>query len=238
MRPNGERAIAVRPSRPTAYCARSAVRSCPRTLPRTREALPAKGRTRSGADQRQSAHDVERVGHDVAPGSSIGQSPKPSHINSTIFSPIVRASTSAVLYPAAGATLISIDGRRSPRDRARDHSSLGGNGDETAGWPCDQPQATARPGLPHSGLGRPGRRHLGTRHRARPPDRHLLDETPQDGTPRGASAGPAPREPRREGRSRHTASPRSEEHTSELQSLAYLVCRLLLEKKKNKKNKP
>src|SRR5687767_15492578 len=27
---------------------------------------------------------------------------------------------------------------------------------------------------------------------------------------------------------------RSEEHTSELQSLAYLVCRLLLEKKKNK----
>src|SRR2546425_4860484 len=33
-----------------------------------------------------------------------------------------------------------------------------------------------------------------------------------------------------------TSSPagRSEEHTSELQSLAYLVCRLLLEKKKNK----
>src|SRR2546425_6972710 len=28
---------------------------------------------------------------------------------------------------------------------------------------------------------------------------------------------------------------RSEEHTSELQSLAYLVCRLLLEKKKNRK---
>src|SRR5205823_9778774 len=28
------------------------------------------------------------------------------------------------------------------------------------------------------------------------------------------------------------ARPRSEEHTSELQSLAYLVCRLLLEKKK------
>src|SRR2546425_7567363 len=30
-----------------------------------------------------------------------------------------------------------------------------------------------------------------------------------------------------------TAADRSEEHTSELQSLAYLVCRLLLEKKKN-----
>src|SRR2546423_8917418 len=29
------------------------------------------------------------------------------------------------------------------------------------------------------------------------------------------------------------SSTRSEEHTSELQSLAYLVCRLLLEKKKN-----
>src|SRR2546425_6029950 len=33
------------------------------------------------------------------------------------------------------------------------------------------------------------------------------------------------------------ARERSEEHTSELQSLAYLVCRLLLEKKKKKINK-
>src|SRR5687767_15304630 len=31
---------------------------------------------------------------------------------------------------------------------------------------------------------------------------------------------------------------RSEEHTSELQSLAYLVCRLLLEKKKHKHTSP
>src|SRR2546425_11314367 len=31
-----------------------------------------------------------------------------------------------------------------------------------------------------------------------------------------------------------SSAPRSEEHTSELQSLAYLVCRLLLEKKKNR----
>src|SRR2546425_4184711 len=31
---------------------------------------------------------------------------------------------------------------------------------------------------------------------------------------------------------------RSEEHTSELQSLAYLVCRLLLEKKKKSKHTP
>src|SRR5687767_15692403 len=34
------------------------------------------------------------------------------------------------------------------------------------------------------------------------------------------------------------ATARSEEHTSELQSLAYLVCRLLLEKKKKKKYNP
>src|SRR2546425_6827682 len=33
------------------------------------------------------------------------------------------------------------------------------------------------------------------------------------------------------------SKPRSEEHTSELQSLAYLVCRLLLEKKKQKMNR-
>src|SRR2546425_4275194 len=43
-----------------------------------------------------------------------------------------------------------------------------------------------------------------------------------------------PRHPR--GQEQHWRSPqrcsRSEEHTSELQSLAYLVCRLLLEKKK------
>src|SRR2546425_4055267 len=34
---------------------------------------------------------------------------------------------------------------------------------------------------------------------------------------------------------RWQSADRSEEHTSELQSLAYLVCRLLLEKKKKKK---
>src|SRR5205823_10880661 len=41
-----------------------------------------------------------------------------------------------------------------------------------------------------------------------------------------------PRGPGGGGRRRHDRRPRSEEHTSELQSLAYLVCRLLLEKKK------
>src|SRR5262245_63208436 len=36
---------------------------------------------------------------------------------------------------------------------------------------------------------------------------------------------------------RHVAERRSEEHTSELQSLRHLVCRLLLEKKKKKKRR-
>src|SRR5205823_9834948 len=40
---------------------------------------------------------------------------------------------------------------------------------------------------------------------------------------------------RRPDRISNLASKRSEEHTSELQSLAYLVCRLLLEKKKKHK---
>src|SRR5205814_10692971 len=44
---------------------------------------------------------------------------------------------------------------------------------------------------------------------------------------------PPPRRPRRDLRPR--AGGRSEEHTSELQSLRHLVCRLLLEKKKQKK---
>src|SRR5687767_15579684 len=35
-------------------------------------------------------------------------------------------------------------------------------------------------------------------------------------------------------RARFAGAERSEEHTSELQSLAYLVCRLLLEKKKDR----
>src|SRR2546425_6255856 len=54
------------------------------------------------------------------------------------------------------------------------------------------------------------------------------------GLPRGLGEGAA----RLDGRRARTSSAgvrmkRSEEHTSELQSLAYLVCRLLLEKKKD-----
>src|SRR5205823_12078836 len=43
--------------------------------------------------------------------------------------------------------------------------------------------------------------------------------------------------PRAASAARQSTRVRSEEHTSELQSLAYLVCRLLLEKKKKKKTK-
>src|SRR2546425_8462455 len=42
------------------------------------------------------------------------------------------------------------------------------------------------------------------------------------------------RSDRTDNHGRHLELRRSEEHTSELQSLAYLVCRLLLEKKKKK----
>src|SRR2546425_8876663 len=60
---------------------------------------------------------------------------------------------------------------------------------------------------------------------------HHWDEGPRGGGIRRDRGGARPG-----GRHRHGARgyrrARSEEHTSELQSLAYLVCRLLLEKKK------
>src|SRR6478609_9955344 len=57
--------------------------------------------------------------------------------------------------------------------------------------------------------------------------RRCRRSAPRNGRP-WTAAGRTPGGPRRARRTR------SEEHTSELQSLAYLVCRLLLEKKKNK----
>src|SRR3712207_9421198 len=67
---------------------------------------------------------------------------------------------------------------------------------------------------------------------ARDPARHRGSRTACPGT----SASPAPcLRRRRRGRSAGgSAARRSEEHTSELQSRQYLVCRLLLEKKKYK----
>src|SRR5258707_9748277 len=60
--------------------------------------------------------------------------------------------------------------------------------------------------------------------------------------PAGGLRGARPRPWQRGGdvEVRHLAAKRSEEHTSELQSRQYLVCRLLLEKKKlaNNSNRP
>src|SRR2546425_11915292 len=68
----------------------------------------------------------------------------------------------------------------------------------------------------------------------RPPRSTLFPYTTLFRSPCGRAPRPAPGcsggTPRRSRQRR--SCPRSEEHTSELQSLAYLVCRLLLEKKK------
>src|SRR5438445_2859311 len=56
-----------------------------------------------------------------------------------------------------------------------------------------------------------------------------------DALPTCSTASRPSRRPRSRPRSRYDG-PRSEEHTSELQSRQYLVCRLLLEKKKNRTN--
>src|SRR5258706_9711850 len=60
----------------------------------------------------------------------------------------------------------------------------------------------------------------------------LHDALPISG--RGRAAGRRGRAPDTRGRVGRRARARSEEHTSELQSLTNLVCRLLLEKKKKK----
>src|SRR5436190_9890928 len=59
---------------------------------------------------------------------------------------------------------------------------------------------------------------------------HALDRTRHPPRPLGPDRDRAHRRPDHVGQ-----GPRSEEHTSELQSHSDLVCRLLLEKKKNKK---
>src|SRR3989441_5158716 len=62
------------------------------------------------------------------------------------------------------------------------------------------------------------------------------DHTPPDQTDRKRQRGECYRQHQEKGidgaETREHVAPRSEEHTSELQSLAYLVCRLLLEKNK------
>src|SRR2546425_7677984 len=73
-------------------------------------------------------------------------------------------------------------------------------------------------------------------HDALPISRRRVRRAAGSAPPRpSASRGPC--RPPRSGRRRPAAPTprRSEEHTSELQSLAYLVCRLLLEKKKERR---
>src|SRR2546425_8425815 len=66
------------------------------------------------------------------------------------------------------------------------------------------------------------------------PSRARATSSRSGGPSTAASPSASRREPWRPGAARHgSLRERSEEHTSELQSLAYLVCRLLLEKKKN-----
>src|SRR3712207_8019629 len=67
---------------------------------------------------------------------------------------------------------------------------------------------------------------------ARPPARALRECTREPGRPRVSPADAGAGSTRAAGPC--VALARSEEHTSELQSRQYLVCRLLLEKKKNK----
>src|SRR3712207_7169083 len=66
-----------------------------------------------------------------------------------------------------------------------------------------------------------------------PPHRHRAGAELGGVRPRpGQPLRPGGQGPPSDSRRPHEASPRSEEHTSELQSRQYLVCRLLLEKKK------
>src|SRR5262245_63189608 len=73
-----------------------------------------------------------------------------------------------------------------------------------------------------------------------PSPSNLLARMPPRPSTTGSARGPASRMPRvgLPGRARtRIKEKRSEEHTSELQSLRHLVCRLLLEKKKKNKKK-
>src|SRR5712664_4671723 len=65
----------------------------------------------------------------------------------------------------------------------------------------------------------------------------LFRSTGFDSERRGRAAVGHARRPRVHRRGDFRVDPRSEEHTSELQSRSDLVCRLLLEKKKKKKKK-
>src|SRR5688572_32725060 len=81
--------------------------------------------------------------------------------------------------------------------------------------------------FPYTTLFRSGTLKLAIR-----PFAHFISSTTSTVEPARGTTNATPTSPRRS-----SGTPiRSEEHTSELQSQSNLVCRLLLEKKKNKKN--
>src|SRR6266540_418563 len=85
------------------------------------------------------------------------------------------------------------------------------------------------------------RRHGGRKRRSSPswpaPSECWSVASPSSATWRRLSPGRMRRRGDCTSAARRSSAPRSEEHTSELQSHHDLVCRLLLEKKKKKKNK-
>src|SRR3989441_1756350 len=98
------------------------------------------------------------------------------------------------------------------------------------------PEAHRRSASPSAARGRPRARESGVgraRTRTTSPAAQPSGTRSLDGKPVAARGGGEPPVYRPEDLSRRNRG-RSEEHTSELQSLAYLVCRLLLEKKKKK----
>src|SRR3989441_986494 len=118
---------------------------------------------------------------------------------------------------------------RSPASRGRDRQSTAGGGAEEG-----EGAAASVDGLSPAGVSA-GAGAGASRACAAPPRARTAKKTIAGASRRLTGRYSSIRAMVRQGRSRRRAAvgARSEEHTSELQSLAYLVCRLLLEKKKN-----
>src|SRR3989441_3695614 len=143
--------------------------------------------------------------------------------------PPAAAAAARPLRPRRGARGHQEEARRSHPDGARGDQGpprRGVGGAETR----RARQAPAGPGRPDPGAA--DLRLRGSRSEAPPRRAHAVAPRPDArAAPQGHAAGP----PGDDARGSAAPARRSEEHTSELQSLAYLVCRLLLEKKKIRK---
>src|SRR3989441_2502529 len=122
---------------------------------------------------------------------------------------------------------------RCPQGQADPRAAIAGGASGVTRRGCGPARAIAR----HSGPGTLGSDTTPRRARHSGPGTLGSDTTSADDGPTSPR-----RRPVSPGGAALDAGPaavrRSEEHTSELQSLAYLVCRLLLEKKKNKTTAP